>query len=393
MSAPARRAITWAAPLAAIALAATACSSTKNRSATTTGTVASTIAVQAGDKTCDVAKTELPAGRHTFEVHNTGAQVTEVYLYAAGDRVLGEVENVGPATKRNLIVELAAGSYQLACKPGMAGDGIRTTLAVSGQAVAAASTDPRLTAAVHSYRDYVEHETAELVDATTDLTAAVKAGDVQRARSLYPTARLHYERIEPIAESFGELDPLIDMRAEDVTAAEPFVGFHRLEQNLYQKNGISKSGSVADALLANTKKLQGVVAKVSITPLTMANGSKSLLDEVAKSKVTGEEERYSRIDLLDFAGNVQGSKYAYTALRPVLAERRPELVATLDKRFSTLLALLDSHRSAPGQKGYVTGSPYVAYNALGQDEIRALAVEVDSISEPLGTISSVVSDT
>ena len=53
----------------------------------------------------------------------------------------------------------------------------------------------------------------------------------------------------------------------------------------------------------------------------MANGAKSLLDEVAKSKVTGEEERYSHIDLVDFAANVDGSKYAYTELRPCCSSR------------------------------------------------------------------------
>ena len=37
--------------------------------------------------------------------------------------------------------------------------------------------------------------------------------------------------------------------------------------------------------------------------------------EVSASKITGEEERYSHIDLLDFAANVEGSKMAFSLVR------------------------------------------------------------------------------
>jgi iron uptake system component EfeO len=89
------------------------------------------IAVDAGETTCGVAATRLPAGRHTFAVSNSASQVTEVYVYAPGDRVVGEVENIGPGTKRDLTVDLPAGDYEIACKPGMAGDGHRTALTVT----------------------------------------------------------------------------------------------------------------------------------------------------------------------------------------------------------------------------------------------------------------------
>jgi iron uptake system component EfeO len=89
------------------------------------------IAVDAGDTTCEVAATKLPAGRHTFAVSNSASQVTEVYVYASGDQVVGEVENIGPGTTRDLTVDLSAGAYEIACKPGMVGDGNRTALTVT----------------------------------------------------------------------------------------------------------------------------------------------------------------------------------------------------------------------------------------------------------------------
>jgi iron uptake system component EfeO len=361
-------------------------SSAPGSSAASTGP----IAVSAGDKNCDVARTALPSGRHTFQVTNTASQVTEVYVYAAGDRIMGEVENIGPATKRNLIVDLPSGSYQVACKPGMVGKGNRTVLTVSGASAAAQTLTQNLQTAVSSYRTYVESESGALLATTTTFTAAIQAGDLAKAKAAYPIARLHYERIEPIAESFGDLDPLIDMRIDDATAGTPFVGFHALEQLLYAKNTLTGAKPLATALVANVTKLDQLVKTVDITPLTMANGAKSLLDEVAKSKVTGEEERYSRIDLVDFSGNVDGAKYVYTALRPAIQEKKPALVTTLDQRFAALIALLDTHLGKPGDKGYITNSPYVSYDVLTKDQVKALAVEVDAISEPLGQLSSVV---
>lgn len=348
------------------------------------------ITVSSGDNNCDVGTTDIKAGQHTFQVTNTASQVTEVYVYAAGDRIMGEVENVGPSTKRDLIVDLPAGDYEVACKPGMVGNGIRTAISVTGKTAPAQTLDQNLQAAVDSYRTYVETETRALVDTTATVVDAINNGDLAAAKEAYPTARLHYERIEPIAESFGDLDPLIDMRADDATDGTKFVGFHAIEQLMFEKNTLDGAKPLASALTVNIAKLNDLVKTVEFTPLVMGNGAKSLLDEVAKSKVTGEEERYSRIDLVDFAGNVDGAKYVYTALRPALEEKNAQLVATLDQRFPALITLLDTHRAKSGDKGYIPGSPFVSYDALSEADVKALAVEVDAISEPLGQISGVV---
>jgi iron uptake system component EfeO len=263
-------------------------------------------------------------------------------------------------------------------------------LTVTGSVGPPENTDQQLTSAVGSYRAYVESETQALVETTVRLSAAVKTGDLATARTAYAPARVHYERIEPIAESFGDLDPLIDMRADDVTPTTPFVGFHALEQLLFEKNNLDGASALADTLTTNTHKLAGLVKTVEITPLTMGNGAKSLLDEVAKSKVTGEEERYSRIDLLDFAGNVDGAEYVYSALRPALQSRDQRLVATLDQRFAALEGLLETHRIKAGGSEEIPGSPFRSYQSLTPAQIKALAVEVDAISEPLGNVSAVV---
>lgn len=106
-----------------VALAGTGCAESKSSS--TGPTVTSTGAA------CQVSTTSLRTGTHTFAVTNSGSEVTEVYVYGEGDKVIGEVEDIGPGLTRSLKVKLAAGSYTVACKPGQKGDGIRTPITVS----------------------------------------------------------------------------------------------------------------------------------------------------------------------------------------------------------------------------------------------------------------------
>ncbi len=108
--------------LTALAIVVGACSSDD----------ATVVEVQASDDACVVAKTELAAGKTTLRIANEGAKVTEVYVYAEGDRVVTERENIGPGTRADMTVDLAAGTYEVACKPGQTGDGIRTTISVRG---------------------------------------------------------------------------------------------------------------------------------------------------------------------------------------------------------------------------------------------------------------------
>src|SRR5262249_17845132 len=157
-----------------------------------------------------------------------------------------------------------------------------------------------------------------LVDNTKQFTEAVKAGDVEKAKSLYPVARIYWERIEPVAESFGDIDPKIDNREDGLEAGQKFTGFHRLEKDLWTQGLQPDSGGIADQLLADVQDLQNRAKTVELTPVQLANGAKELLDEVATGKITGEEDRYSHTDLWDFRSNVDGSQAAIASLRPVI---------------------------------------------------------------------------
>lgn len=341
---------------------------------------ANTVKVKATDSVCEVDVTDLNAGQATFTVTNSGSKVNEFYVYAAGDRVMGEVENIAPGLSRELRVELPAGTYETACKPGMSGRGIRGALKVSGTA-ATVAPDAALTEATASYQRYVTSQTAALLTRTEEFVTAVKAGDVPKAKELYPVARTYWERIEPVAESFGDLDPKIDGREEVIEEGMEFTGFHRIEKDLWTTGDISKDGPIADRLLVDVKEIVARANAEKLTPLQLANGAKALLDEVASGKITGEEERYSHTDLWDFNANLEGSKAAVAALRPALEQRAPELVAQLDKEFAAVEAALGKHRDGDGWK---------LHTQLSKAELKELSDSINALAEPVSKVAAAV---
>jgi iron uptake system component EfeO len=177
-----------------------------------------TVAITASDDACDITKKDFAAGPVAFQVSNKGSKVTEVYVYAPGDKIVTERENIGPGTHVELTVQLAAGKYQIACKPGMVGNGIRQDITVSGQADHAAA-DPRLGKALTDYQAYVVRQTDETIAAARKFVDAFNDGDVEEAKRLYAPSRVGWERIEPVAESFGDLDPRVDAREADLKPA------------------------------------------------------------------------------------------------------------------------------------------------------------------------------
>jgi iron uptake system component EfeO len=357
-----------------------ACGGDKADDAGAGGAAAGPIAVKATDTSCEVAKDTLDAGTHVFSITNSGGKVTEFYVYAAGDRVMGEVENITPGLSRELRVELPAGAYQTACKPGMIGQGIRAALTVSGSAPAL-TEDVALQQATENYTRYITSQSEALVQKTTDFVTAVKAGDVEKSKALFPIARTYYERIEPVAEIFGDLDPKLDGREDDATKELPFTGFHKIEKDLWVTKDISKDGPIADQLLTDVKDVVARAKAEKLVPLQLANGAKELLDEVASSKITGEEDRYSHTDLWDFAANVDGSQAAVAALRPALEQRDPALVKQIDSGFAAVDAELGKYRVGDGWK---------YWNQLSKAELKGLSDVINALAEPISKVAGVI---
>ncbi|MEU4872611.1 iron uptake system protein EfeO [Streptomyces sp. NPDC021608] len=341
------------------------------------------IGVTATDSTCETSKKEIAAGHVELAVENKGSKVTEVYLLFPDDRIVSERENIGPGTKQRVTAEVKAGEYRIACKPGMKGDGIRQTLKVTGGSVT--KRDPRLDKAVADYRSYAQTQADETLPKVATFVKAIKDGDLEAAKKAYAPSRIGWERTEPVAESFGDIDPLVDVRADGLESGQKWTGWHRLEKALWQDKKIgAEEKTLADQLVTDLTDWQKRVGKAVITPTSMANGAKELLDEVATGKVTGEEERYSHTDLVDFKANVEGAQQSYKLLEPVAKESDAALVTELDKQFAALDALLDKYR--PNATSY----EFTSYDKVGAAGRKELSDAVNALAEPLSKLAAAV---
>lgn len=371
-----------------------------------TDTAATVIAVDSTEDACTVETDTVASGTVTFSVTNSGERITEFYLLGEDElSIVSEVENIAPGTSRDLTVLAQPGSYFTVCKPGMIGAGIgQSPFTVTGEAVTvSADKEAAIAEAVTNYTAYVKTQAAELVPNVQAFVDAYLAGDDDEARRLFPLVRISYERIEPTAAQFGDLDPAIDYRKPGAEAEGlDFTGFHRIEMDLWLDAAIANyPGETITALdqagreEIGTKLVEDVTAlydavhaadfELSVSDIT--NGAIGLLDEVAApdGKLPGEENEFAHTDLYDFYANVEGAEVAYTAVRQIALDSGADgeaLVAELDEQFSAMKDLLSTYGD------YDAG--FVFYDTVSQDERNELGAQLNALSEPLAQLTHAV---
>jgi iron uptake system component EfeO len=405
------RRVLWTVPAlaAAAALTVSACGSSTDSAKSTSaasGTAAAngintvnvTLANDGGKDGCAVDTTSVPAGPVTFKVTNSSAPgITEMELLK-DQRIVGEKENLAPGLDPvTFTATLDGGRYKIYC-PGASNEYL--DLAVTGQAAAAPTgTVPTILAqGTKDYSAYVVDQVNQLQAGVKALDAAVQSGNVNDAKAAYAKARPFYERAESSVDGFvlpgfavddnaGNLDYLIDMReSTPVDAKVGWKGFHAIERDLYQGNAITPTTkALSTELVGNVGHLVAVVGPLQYKPEDLANGAADLIEEVQNTKITGEEEAFSHIDLVDFAGNVEGSQQAYASLRPGLQKIDPALVTTLDGQFQTVLTTLDGYRDPAAPGGYKTWTTELR----GTDAPKLTAV-IQPLHESLATVAQKV---
>lgn len=385
-----------ATPAAAGGSAAPSSATVVSSSATASGTAANggpvTVSISITDaKGCVASPDTVPAGAVTFDVKNLDATgITELEL-VSDQRIVGERENLTPGFGSTFSVRVDGGSYEIYC-PGGATE--RTPFTVTGKAAAAGSNNETalLQQAAVDYATYVDNQIEFLLPPVQELVTAIKAGDLKAAQAAYAKARPFYERIEPVAESFPDLDSAIDLRIGDVEAGTEWTGFHPIEKGLFQAKSTKGLNPLAAKLLVDIKDLQTKAKALSVDtvanngkgyqPFEIANGASGLLDEVLKSKITGEEEAYSRIDLLDFEANVEGSLQAFATLEPALDKIDPTLVPKISAKFDALSTVLTAYRNPKVVGGW---QPYPSLTASDKKKLTDALL---AVQEPLSAISA-----
>ena len=249
-------------------------------------------------------------------------------------------------------------------------------------------TKEQLKQATDLYKKFVENQVDTLLKDTEKFAETIKSGNLDEAKKQYPVIRMAYERSEPIAESFGELDVNIDFRLADYLeenkTEEGWRGFHRIEKIMWEQNTTKGTEEYADQLVKDIKELKAKVATVEVTPDLMVTGAVDLLNEVATQKITGEEEIYSHTDLYDFKANIEGAEEIFKIFKPLIEKKDGKLAKDLTEKFATINSLLDKYKTDEKH--------YKLYTDLTKENTKELSEAVTKLGEPLSQMGVILDE-
>ena len=341
------------------------------------------VKVTVNDKQCEPMSITVDAGKTQFIIQTHSQKALE-WEILKGVMVVEERENIAPGFTQKMTANLQPGEYEMTCGLLTNPKGKLIVKGEAGKDVAKADALRDLGAAITAYKAYVTAETAELVKGTKAFTDAVKAGDIEKAKSLYAPTRQHYERIEPIAELFSDLDGSIDAREDDYEqkAADPkFTGFHRLEKALFGDNSVKGMEHYATQLNGDVLELQKRIDELAFPPSKVVGGAAGLIEEVAASKISGEEDRYSHTDLWDFQANIDGAQKIVDLLRPQLQKENAALLAKVDANFKKVDGILAKYRTKDG---------FETYDKLTDADRNALKGPITTLAEDLSQLRGIL---
>jgi iron uptake system component EfeO len=340
---------------------------------------AAPVNVTVTDKGCDPNSLTVTAGKSTFAIKNASQRALE-WEILSGVMVVEERENILPGFTQTLSATLSPGEYQMTCGLLNNPKGKLIVQASAASAPPAPVSALDLAGPLAEYKLYVSREVDALGAATQAFVAAIKSNDLAKAEALYAPTRVHYERIEPVAELFNDLDKAIDSRADDYEKKEndpSFIGFHKIEELLFVDKSTAAAQNTADKLIHDVNELHNRIQTLVIPADKMVGGAADLIEEVAATKISGEEDRYSHTDLWDFQANIDGARKIYTLLRPLAAARNPAFVKRVDDNFNQVDAILAKYKTADG---------FESYDNVKESDRRAMKGPITALAEDLSTL-------
>ncbi|KAA0945990.1 iron uptake system protein EfeO [Pseudomonas sp. ANT_H14] len=345
------------------------------------------IAVTIHAHSCEPNALTVPAGHASFRIINRSDRAVE-WEILDGVLVVEERENITPGLSQVINANLAPGDYVITC--GLLSNP-RGTLHVTptAESDAQAKAKPSMVAFIgplSEFRVYLSSQGGALIKAVTALEQAIAAGDLSQARAFYVPAREAYQRLALASQRLAELDNVINARADYFEKREQdpaFSGFHRLEYGLFQQRNLDGLTPIAQRLLTDVTRLKQQLLAQSLPPEQLVSILVRNLNSLADVRaVSGEEERYSHIDLNGFAANLEATRKVVDLMRPLLTKSAANLLPGIDSAINALDAQLSSLK---------VGNSYSTYDSVTVDQrkqiadkAKALAVALDGIDPALG---------
>jgi len=345
------------------------------------------VTVTINPHSCEPNALTVPAGFNSFRIVNASERAVE-WEILDGVLVVEERENIAPGLSQVINATLAPGDYAITC--GLLSNP-RGTLHVTPTAASEASARARpamvaFIGPLSEFRVYLSSQGNALIKAIDALSQAIATGDLAQAQALYVPAREAYQRLAPAAQRLAELDNSINARADYFEKREQdpgFIGFHRIEYGLYEQRSTQGLTPIARQLQANSVLLKQQLLAQSLPPEQLVSTVARTLHNLADTRAgSGEEERYSHIDLNGFAANLQVTHKVVDLLRPLLTKNNADLLRTIDDASAALDAELDGLKTAQGFNTYDTVS--AGQRQQISHKAKALADALDGIDPALG---------
>ncbi|MBJ2293226.1 iron uptake system protein EfeO [Pseudomonas sp. MF5691] len=336
---------------------------------------------------CEPNALTVPAGRASFRIINRSDRAVE-WEILDGVLVVEERENIAPGLSQVINANLLPGDYAITC--GLLSNP-RGTLHVTptAESDAQAKAKPSMVAFIgplSEFRVYLSSQGGALIKAVSALEQAIAAGDLAQAQALYLPAREAYQQLAPAAQRLAELDNAINARADYFEKREQdpaFSGFHRLEYGLFEQHTLGDLTPIAQRLLADVTTLKQQLLAQSLPPEQLVSVLVRNLNSLADVRAaSGEEERYSHLDLNGFAANLTVTRKVVDLMRPLLTKSAADLLPGIDSAINAFAAQLDDLQVDGHYRSY--NRVTAAQRQLIADKAKALAAALDGIDPALG---------
>lgn len=243
--------------------------------------------------------------------------------------------------------------------------------------VAGTTDDAGMVEALSVYQPYVQQQVGTIATDVKRFTDAVRAGDIERAKELYPSSRQAWTRIEPLVPLIADVADVVDARAPaDADPADDpgLSGWHQLEWDLWVGEDVSGSKATADELDAEVSELSAAVADFTVTPRAMVLAAAQLMEHAADDAATGAAEPYSHSDMWVLAARVDAVNAARQMLRGAIGDADPDLADQIDD---------ENERAIEAIKPYRTTGGWTDYDEVTEDQRAELATRFRSLADAL----------
>ena len=268
-------------------------------------------------------------GTQVFDLHNSGASASEVYLEdPRTGRLYAEVEGLAPGAVRQMLVNLGSGTYAFECQQEDTDSVTGPSVEVPGHVAQGPSSLP---VTVHdlipptlAYQKWIQSRMADLTSATGKLRADIDRGDLAAARRDWLTGHLVYERMGAAYDTFGDADGMINGTAPlggDPAKADGFTGFHRIEYGLWHGESAVSLRGQAKTLDDAARKLRSTWKTQQMDPANMGLRAHEIVENTLQFELTGRTDYGSGTNLATALANIDGSREILAELEPLLKPR------------------------------------------------------------------------